>query len=83
MPGRRGRPARYEDNAVSQVIKRIREENGITNVEFTEALGVHKNTPLRWKTHPDSVTAYYLHRMDELYGLTDEEIISIVREARD
>lgn len=67
------------DDFFRALIQRIKKKNRLTNVALADRLVVHHNTIPRWNAQPESVRLYYLREIDRRFGLTDEEIISIVR----
>lgn len=71
------------DDFFRAIVKAIKRKNGLTNEAFAKRLWVHHNTIPRWTQQPDSVRLYYLREIDKRFGLTDEEIIGIVRGTSD
>ena len=71
------------DDFFRALIQRIKKKNRLTNVALADRLVVHHNTIPRWTSQPESLRLYYLREIDKRFGLTDDEIISIVRGTTD
>lgn len=60
-------------------IEWLKSIHGITQEEMANELGVTENTLIKYKREPLTVRLRFLREMDKRYGLTDEEIVRIVR----
>ncbi len=60
-------------------LNRIMRRYDITQYTMCDELSVGQNTITNWRKNTDSVRLYYLREIDRKYGLTDAEIIGMVR----
>ena len=61
---------------LSKNIKELRTENGLTQAQLAESIGVTQGAVYFWEKGVNEPTAGYLIKMAELFGISVDELLS-------
>ncbi|MBQ9734675.1 MAG: helix-turn-helix transcriptional regulator [Clostridia bacterium] len=61
---------------LSRNIKELRTENGLTQAQLAESIGVTQGAVYFWEKGVNEPTAGYLIKMAELFGISVDELLS-------